>query len=182
MKRLVSGLLLLYGLLVTCQLQADDISDHIKNYILDHLPKYEIFTGRLKLSWKDSFSAEMPWFISLDINGDNRVDWVGFLAKDIEPNSYLYKTHIQELDLFCICSTSNGFMHVLLLDSAGAVAKDNSVSAGIYKKQPGLYVSLVDGQENQLITFASAEYTDFEKSRRIFYWDGDSFEQFWTAD
>ena len=182
MNRLVIGLLPLSGLLAIYQVKAEAIPDEIRGYVSSNLPEYEFFTGRLKLWSRDTYEAEKPWSIKLDVNGDNQTDWVGFLAKDLEPGSPLAKSFIQDLDLYCVCSTSDGFTHFLLLDSVAAVAKDDSVSVGIYERQPGLYESKVDGQENRLISNPSVEYTNFEKSSRIFFWNGNAFEQFWTSD
>ena len=182
MNRFVIEFLPLLCLLAIHQVQAEGIPDEIQDYVSSNMPNYEFFTGRLKLWSRDTYEDEKPWSITLDINGDNQTDWVGFLAKDLEPDSPLAKSFIQDLDLYCVCSTSNGFTHFLLLESVGAVAKDDSVSAGIYERQPGLYDSQVDDQENRLISNPSVEYTNFEKSSRIFFWNGDSFEQFWTSD
>ncbi len=182
MNHLLIGFLPIFGLFAIHQVRAEGIPDEIRDYVSSSLPGYEFFTGRLKLWSRDTYEDEKPWSIKLDINGDNQIDWVGFLAKDLEPDNPLAKDFIQTLDLYCVCSTSYGFTNFLLLESVGAVTKDDSVSAGIYERQPGLYESQVDGQENQLILNPSIEYTNFEKSSRIFFWDGNSFEQFWTSD
>jgi len=182
MNRLVTGFLSLFVLFASHQVRAEGIPNEIQEYVSSSMPGYEFFNGRLKLWSRDTYEADKPWSIKLDINGDNQIDWVGFLAKDLEPDSPLAKSFIQVLELYCVCSTSNGFTHYLLLESVVAVAKDGSVSAGIYERQPGFYDSQVDGQDNQLLLNPSVEYTNFEKSSIIFFWNGSSFEKFWTSD
>jgi hypothetical protein len=162
--------------------KAERIPDHVKNYVESNLPGYTFFNGRLKKFYTDFYEIDKPWFLNLDINGDNQIDWVGFLAKELDPNSYIGIFFTHDLDLYCVYSTPNGLVHSMLSEYAGMVAKDNSVSAAIYLKKPGYYQSQIDGQSDAEIPFTSIEYTDFEKSSVVYYWDGNSFKGFATSD
>ncbi len=162
--------------------RAEDIPHEIESYVYNELTQYKFFNGRLKKFGFDTYSTSNPWFFVQDFNGDKKLDWIGFFAKEVTNERLLAANFIYDLDLICICSTQEEYVDIELTDYAGYVAEDNSVSVGIFLLPPGVYESQVEGEGEIKTLLHSVEFTDFEKSSKIFFWSNNKFDVLWTSD
>ena len=168
------------------------IPSFVKEYVSVHLKDRGIFSGELgewAEGWRElylenptdyttRFIVTDPWSVNLDFNGDGNIDWIGFLVRPINSNS----TFDAYVDLYCICSSTGEYEHILILKDSNPVSKGNKIDAGVYLKAPGFLVSQFEWQSDLTISNSSVEFLDFDKGSRIFYWDGSKVEQFTTSD
>ena len=155
-------------------------TNEVKSYISKYLPTHKIYSGKLKIFYEDSYSDETPWSVNLDFNGDGKNDWIGFLERDLGKNRR--QNLISDLDLFCICSSTSGFQHLILEKSVSYVDDENTTNSAIFAVKSDLYKSQVDGQGDVNIQNNSVEWTDFEKASIVYYWENDQVKKFWTSD
>lgn len=158
-----------------------------REYVRDHLPGLKFFAGELD-EWGQAFlrfndnprwQSETPWWVTIDFNGDLETDWIGFLVR--RDDSY-YRDQVEyQMDLVCICSSSNGYRHTEIMKGAGS-ARPGHTHHGVYLAGKSELTSQVDGEGEVLRPFESVEYMNHEKSSRVFYWNGQSVQEIWTSD
>ena len=135
----------------------DEFPGFVRSHVESYLPESSYFAG-----------------FTLDFNGDNKIDWIGYLLKEKDKYGKV-------LDLYCICSNNLEYSHLLMRENAAA-QEDKNARYSIHREGWGYKRSLVDGQDDITTKYDGVEWYSGGNASIIYYWDGGKVEKFWTAD
>lgn len=193
MTRKYSFLLFSLYLLAMPAVAYEPIPPEISSFIKNHLSDFQIHKGILGkfssesvefarsenfLNIGDGFLDLEPWSINIDINGDGKIDWFGYLVSKKHRGGSL---EVRETALYCVCSTENSYQAFgpLREGSVGSseYAQNSPVfgtNFSVHRAPPGNY--RVQGEERIVNIENDVAVVDAFMYPTIMYWDGKAFQ------